>query len=1030
MSSGGQFAGGVVGAVAGFFLAGPGGALKGALLGAQLGMTVGGLLDPPKGPNMQGPRLADLSVQTSTYGADLPRVYGTVALVGNVFWLENNALTETAHTSSNSGGHKGGGGGSSGSTTTYTYSGTFAVGFAKCKSAAMIGVRRIWISSKLIYDAGSADPDAITASNEAATGFAIYLGSDTQVADTRMEATLGAGNVPGFRGLAYIVFYDLAMADFNNSLMGAQIKVEWAASDASNISTSLSFTPPAEADVDAYSSYNVLRLNFNGSNGSTTFTDETGKTVSVVGNTQISTAQSEYGGASGLFDGSGDYLTVPFDSGFRLGTDFTVETYVRFTGYPVNYGGSFQQNILSTYGAPSNFTGWQLRVEGTVSSIDYLSFFTGTTLLRTAHSFALNTWYHIAVSRSSSTAKLFVDGVCISTFTNSDTIFSTGTSNLHIGRLNVSEPVFFQYLRGYLDFLRITNGLDRYTGTDIITTGADTLANIVSAEVLQSNLLDASDIDVTDLTDSVRGYRIGGVSSIRAALEPLQAAFPFDVVQSGYTLSFIRRGNASVATITDDELDARSAGNAPGVQFTMSREMDSVLPRRVTIKYIDGTREYDAGEQLWERTNTDAINTLSMELPIVMTASEAVQKAEILLYMYWLERYDVGPLNLPPTHLNKEPADVVTVTTDNGSFELRLTQINYAPDGRLQVNAKLNNAAVYTSVAVGAEGASTGTVITWAGLTVYELLDIPLLLDDQDTAGYAVVMGGTGTSWPGGLLYRSTDSGSSWGSQTIITTSGAVGTVSDSLAVHDGRLIDKKGVLTATMQSGADLESVTELQMLNGSNLFAYGVDGRWEIIAAKNCVENIDGTWTLTDFLRGRHGTEWATGLHSPSDHLIKLDQVGAAFVSINAGTIGNSYLFRGITSGKDITTDTNRSFAYQGVNLECLSPVYLNGNINPGTSDWALDWIRRTRIGGEWRDYVDATLGETSERYEMDIYADGTYVTVKRTISATTAACAYTSAQQVTDFGGNQTTLYVKLYQLSETVGRGYPLTTSITR
>ena len=50
--------------------------------------------------------------------------------------------------------------------------------------------------------------------------------------------------------------------------------------------------------------------------------------------------------------------------------------------------------------------------------------------------------------------------------------------------------------------------------------------------------------------------------------------------------------------------------------------------------------------------------------------------------------------------------------------------------------------------------------------------------------------------------------------------------------------------------------------------------------------------------------------------------------------------------------------------------------------------------------------------------------------TLTATAQTVAYTSAQQVTDFGSNQATLYVKVYQLSEYVGRGQPLTTSITR
>ena len=103
MSSGGQVVGGLVGAVAGFFVGGP----TGALYGAQIGAMAGGYLDPPKGPTTEGPRLNDLTIQTSTYGAVIPRVYGTVTVTGNILWLENNALKETI--TKNKSGGKGGG---------------------------------------------------------------------------------------------------------------------------------------------------------------------------------------------------------------------------------------------------------------------------------------------------------------------------------------------------------------------------------------------------------------------------------------------------------------------------------------------------------------------------------------------------------------------------------------------------------------------------------------------------------------------------------------------------------------------------------------------------------------------------------------------------------------------------------------------------------------------------------------------------------------------------------------------------------
>ena len=68
---------------------------------------------------------------------------------------------------------------------------------------------------------------------------------------------------------------------------------------------------------------------------------------------------------------------------------------------------------------------------------------------------------------------------------------------------------------------------------------------------------------------------------------------------------------------------------------------------------------------------------------------------------------------------------------------------------------------------------------------------------------------------------------------------------------------------------------------------------------------------------------------------------------------------------------------------------------------------------------------MSETSEAYEVDIYTSGTYGTLKRTLTGlTTPTASYTSAQQVTDFGANQATVYARVYQLSATTGRGHYL------
>lgn len=291
-------------------------------------------------------------------------------------------------------------------------------------------------------------------------------------------------------------------------------------------------------------------------------------------------------------------------------------------------------------------------------------------------------------------------------------------------------------------------------------------------------------------------------------------------------------------------------------------------------------------------------------------------------------------------------------------------------------------------------------------------------------------MTGALANWTGGVIVRSDDAGQTWTNlQAFAAPGSTIGFASNAVGAGRLDLVDTASVLTVYLTQG-ELSSVNESALLNGANAFAYGLPGRWEIIAAKTCTLQADGSYVLTDLLRGRNGSEWACGLHAVGDTLVALDTGSVAFVRTSLDTIGATRTYRGVTIGQDIAAVSDTAFAYTGVNLECLAPVYLNGNRHPTTADWTLSWIRRTRVGGQWRDCVDATLGEASESYEVEIYGAADYTTVKRTLTASTPSVAYTSANQVTDFGANQATLYVKVYQVSATVGRGYPLTSSITR
>jgi len=198
----------VAGAAAGSALFGPIGALAGRLAGAVIGNVIDRSLfggGPTIERSSEGPRLADLEVMASTEGAPIPRVYGRVRLAGQVIWATNlrEVVTTRTETTGDSGGGKGGGGGGGAevvtTTTTYSYFANFAVGLCQGPIGSVL---RVWADGKLM------DLTGITMRQ--------YRGDEQQMPDPLIVAKEGAA--PAYRGLAYVVFENLPLANFGNRI--------------------------------------------------------------------------------------------------------------------------------------------------------------------------------------------------------------------------------------------------------------------------------------------------------------------------------------------------------------------------------------------------------------------------------------------------------------------------------------------------------------------------------------------------------------------------------------------------------------------------------------------------------------------------------------------------------------------------------------------------------------------------------------------------------------------------------------------
>ncbi|MGD1045732.1 MAG: RHS repeat-associated core domain-containing protein, partial [Bacteroidota bacterium] len=207
-----------------------------------------------------------------------------------------------------------------------------------------------------------------------------------------------------------------------------------------------------------------LVANFTSTGSSTNFLDETGKTVSVYGDAQISTAQSEFGGASGMFNGSNDSLSVSDNADWLLdagnGSPFTIDFWMRLTS-----DGNTNQFLLSQANVPYS-SYWDFYYTGSTSN-KIIFRASGNLNIQCTPSFSTGIWYHIALERVNNTNaatgwRIFINGVS-KTLTLGDGNWSDYIVDVS-GSLIIGNSIGYNTgLKGYMDELRISKGIARWT---------------------------------------------------------------------------------------------------------------------------------------------------------------------------------------------------------------------------------------------------------------------------------------------------------------------------------------------------------------------------------------------------------------------------------------------------------------------------------------------------------------------------------------------------------------------------------------
>jgi len=1028
-------------------------------IGWTIGAVVGQALFPGRLPDVTGPRIADLKAPASNYGAPIPKLYGTVRTAGIIVWSTDRIETATRT-------RQGGKGGPSQTSTTFSYRMSLAVKFGK---GPAVGVRKIWANGRLIYNSSSnADAATIAASNVLAPGLTFYPGLESADPDPTMEAYLGVGNVPAFRDDICLVLTDFQLADYGNNppVITAELVME------GSIGSSQSYaTPAAVAGITQYRDIDtdgatIIALDFGAPARVSRSTDgqvwlpmETppnfgnGFCIRFLGGVWIILQTNGFSWSSDGIQWNG----VTTSEGAITGGVSVAYSGARYVAIGPNATWSTSSNgrIWTTQPVPVVkawrevvWTGSQFVVvaeDGTVarSSDGFVWTVSAIGFGSTWASLATSGSDLIAVQSGSATAARSTNnGETWSSFSMPASGYNRvrwsagqyvavrgGLTNAYARSLNGTTWQSFAQAENWTMLSLCANGSLFFVVNgqitpnhrvitlrfDIVEPAAVPLQDVVS-DLCSSAGLEPADYDVSALIDNVDGYAVARQMSARQAIEPLLQGYYVDAAESNGKIRFVPRGGAVALTVDAGDLAAHVVGDQPPDPIEIVRQQEVELPAVVDVGYINREADYEQSVQRAVRTTVRSQVQRDVELPLVLTDDKAREVAEVLIGDAWTQRTRFA-VQLPANYAVLQPTDIIDVPGDSVTHRMRIERIVESRARVLRVEGPAEEISVYSQAVTGGAGLIASGQVRGVPNTLLQLLDIPLLRDQDDGLNVYAAAAGVSPGFRGAVVYRSADGGGSYDDIGAIVEESAIGYAANVLAAGTtgGFWFDTSNTVTVVMRSG-ELSSASEEALGGGANYLLVGD----EILQFRTAELVATSTYRLSNLLRGRRGTEWAMSTHVVFERVVLLTPAGLSRFSAELSALR---LYKPVSIGQTVQETLEQSFTNTGVNVKPFAPAHLRGWRN-AARDLIVAFDRRSRTGVGLPLFIDPPLAETNQRYDVEVW-NSTFSVLRRTYSAiTTPTVTYTIAQQTSDSGGVQAAYGLRAFQLSTTVGRGYAL------
>ncbi|MES2906364.1 MAG: glycoside hydrolase/phage tail family protein [Pseudomonadota bacterium] len=536
---------------------------------------------------------------------------------------------------------------------------------------------------------------------------------------------------------------------------------------------------------------------------------------------------------------------------------------------------------------------------------------------------------------------------------------------------------------------------------------ADRLVEKLCADFSGPNV-DASALDLV-----ATGYVVDRPMSGRAALEPLGAAFGFDIMESAGVLTC----KPYAALPPEDSFDSDAMARDGDDELPrVTRAQETELPRAVQFTVTDADMDFRRSTVNARLADVATDRELGQEFALIMCPADAQSRAETLIHQIWVERESVK-FALPLSKLDLEAGDLVTVQNGNANISCRVTRIEI--DRLCRIEAKRVEAQPCSrGIAEWRSYASARTQNFGAPYAV--IMDLPALPGDD--APHRPYLAATASPWPGRLTVAQKKLGS-FVHVADITRRAIIGTTSSALNAGPVWLKDNNHHVDVVLSTGT-LSSIEENDLFSGGNSAAVQhADGAWEIIQFQNAELIGEKTYRLSTLLRGQLGTEHLSTDTLDEEALFVFLDGAQVSLPVSLDDIGRETQWRVAPEGAPATY-SELIMTPAGVGLLPYAPV--QPRMSRTAEGVTFTFQRRTRANGDSWELAEVPLNETAEAYEIDILDDDV---VKRTLSVSSPTAFYTNSDETADFGTVQTNLHIRIAQRSETLGRGRVLDAVVT-